>query len=136
MCAMQAGPEIVLLFIILSISTEALTELIVSSKLLEPIRHYIKKMTYPQSAPPADDTLQNIKVTFDYLINCGYCVSVWVAAITSLYVSQSIYDWIIITLLIHRISNWLHVIYELVKRGRVHTVDMTMHRDQLNDVIQ
>ncbi len=132
MCGMQTGPEIILLLLILSIAVEALTEIIVESKLFEPIRINIKRMAYKTDEPPLDTYFQSLLIQIDYLFSCGYCVSVWVSAIISIYASYSIADWLIITLFNHRISNVVHVVYELISRGRIQTLDVTIKKEQQN----
>lgn len=132
---------IVLILIIIAIATEAISEIITSSYLTDSLRRRWKEFTYPEDQPPKDNTIQYIKVFIDTLISCGYCVSVWVSAILSLSViftsdrlnliNIPFLDWVICTFVTHRVSNWVHVIYELVRRGRVQTHDIAV---RMNDV--
>ena len=66
-----------LLFLV--IATERITELLVESKIFEPLRMMVKRWTYDLDTPPSDSYYQQLKVMLSYLITCGYCVSVWVA---------------------------------------------------------
>ena len=67
---------------ILVIVTERATEIIVDSKLFEPIREGIKNRVYTDPPKP-DSILQRAKIMLDYLVNCGYCVSGWVGGLVS-----------------------------------------------------
>ena len=37
--------------------------------------------------------------------------------------------WVLYTFVIHREANWLHVLYELVRRGRVRSIDHSISID-------
>ena len=113
---------------LLSIAVEAATEILTSSELTNPLRKKWKKWTYPLDAPPEDTYIQHFKVWFDKLISCGYCTSVWVAGFFGIFTPKLdlghwIINWLIITFVLHRLATWIHVIYELVKKGRVKTYD-------------
>jgi hypothetical protein len=121
------------LLIALSIAVEAVTEIITSSKLFDGPRTAWKRWTYPIDGPPSRNTLQHIKVFIDDLWSCGYCTSVWIAALAAFFaptlVAQPIANWVINTFVLHRLSNALHATYELVRRGRVRTYDLMVRGD-------
>lgn len=89
----------VLLIFILAFTTEATVELLVKSQIFERPRQFLSRWSW-----------------FKSLINCGYCISVWVAlgfvtAVPSAVLPLS--DWpfvnVIATLLVvHRLSNIMH----------------------------
>ena len=117
-------------WIILIIATERAVELIIESKIFEPLRVVIKRWAYPD-IPPEDNWVQHFRVMLDYLLNCGYCLSVWVGAIFAM-VTPSVFEsgivnWAVSTLVLHGGSNFYHVIYELVRRGRVKTFDINLN---------
>jgi hypothetical protein len=127
---------------ILAIVTERVTEIIVDSKLFDPIRQGIKKRVYTDPPQP-DSFLQRAKIMLDYLINCGYCVSVWIGGLISaimigygrpeFIVRFFLFDflnWIMYAVLLHGMANLYHVLYELMKRGRVHTYDIMLKDSQ------
>lgn len=122
--------SVIFTWLILIVATERATELIVSSKIFEPLRSIIKRWAYNSDEPPSDTILQEFKVMFDYLVNCGYCVSVWMGALFGLFATRhfdSIFvSWFTSALFLHGMANLYHVIYELVKRGRVKTYDIIL----------
>ncbi len=90
--------------------TEALTELIVKSEILSPFRKFFF------------DRRENNKLSnrIHELLDCGYCTSVWIGWFfgillfrESLLISEYI-DWFFVGLLLHRLSNFLHNIYDRV----------------------
>ncbi len=117
-------------WIMLIIATERAVELVIDSKIFEPIRVVIKRWAYPDT-PPNDNLMQHFRVMLDYLLNCGYCLSVWVGAIFALIApsvfESSVINWAVSTLVLHGASNYYHVIYELVRRGRVKTHDINLN---------
>jgi len=112
------------------IATEAISEIITSSKLTDPLRKRWKSWTYQADGPPPETCLQAFKVWFDTLISCGYCTSVWVAGSFALFMPEviigDVINWFAWTFAIHRASNWLHVTYELVRKGRIASHDVTL----------
>src|SRR5574343_1596759 len=86
--------------------TEALTELLVKSELLQPLRNFV----YFKS---------NIGIYnfIGKILSCGYCCSVWVASfltfIFTIFGFIELFgfwplDFIVITIFLHRASNYLH----------------------------
>ena len=124
-----------LLFLV--IATERITELLVESKIFEPLRMLVKRWAYDLDAPPSDSVYQHFKVMLSYLTTCGYCVSVWVAFATALLAPSlfdySIVNWFIMSMVIHGLANLYHVLYELMRRGRVRSIDITYRRSSEAD---
>ena len=116
----------ILLLLLLVIACEAVTEIITASEITNPIRSWWKKYTYKLDIPPDDTFIQKVKIFLDKLISCGYCTSVWVAMPLAFFspFTLSVIWWMIMVFVIHRLSNWLHVVYELVRKGRVNTHDL------------
>ena len=64
--------------VICVVATEAVTEIIVDSKLFMPFHARIRRIAYPPDAPPPNTRLRRIAAWVDALTSCGYCLSVWV----------------------------------------------------------
>lgn len=110
---------IIIIIIAIIIATEAITEIIVSSVLLEPLRDRLKKFKkWPWS-------------WLAYLIHCGYCSSVWVSFILVLPLPRIdilpiFFDVCIKAMVVHRMSNLVH---ELFKRWfDRHPISIVLHR--------
>ena len=113
---------------LLSVVVEAVTEILTSSEISDPLRMKWKEWAYSLDIPPSDTHTQKFKVWLDKLISCGCCTSVWVAGFWGIWapkldLGNVVINWLIITFALHRFSTWLHVVYELVKKGRVETYD-------------
>lgn len=131
MYQLQVYPEMiesVIIILLLVIASEAVAEIITSSELTDPWRGAWKKWTYNEDNPPKDTYFQHFKVFVDKLVSCGYCTSVWTSGFFAIWAPAvfdiSIINWLVATFVIHRLSNWLHVLYELIRKGRVKTHDM------------
>ena len=134
---------VIVQYILLGLASEALAELIVDSKFSAKFfRDPWKKWTYPIDKPPPDTYFQRFKVFVDELWSCGYCTSVWTSGFLALFVSLDgpralvnnvLVCWLISTLIIHRISNWTHAIFEIVRRGRVRTHDLLVRVSEQED---
>lgn len=113
---------------ILVLAVEAVTEIFTSSELTEPFRQAWKQHTYPLDRPPPTGIWQYVKVWFDKLISCGYCTSVWTAAFFAIWAptlfEHTFVNWLCFVFVLHRLANWVHVTFELVKKGRVKTHDL------------
>lgn len=89
----------ILKFFFAVLLTEILTELVIKSEIFRPVRNFIK------SGGP----------WLKKLSSCGYCFSVW-AAVGVVFLFDLTYnltrwqwvDFIVISLIIHRLSNYLH----------------------------
>lgn len=131
----QLSTEIVKIFIAI-IAVEAITEIIVDSKIFLPLRNYIAKKAMPD-IPTGRNTIFNF---LHDLISCGYCTSVWVSSfvMTLLVISGTkifypVINEIILVFFIHRMSNLFHVLYQLTLRGRVNTLDIELKiKDESN----
>lgn len=90
-------------FLMVIVLTELLTELVVKSQIFLPFRKGISKLGG----------------WFEKLIQCGYCLSVWVAA-GVVFLTQTSYpltgiSWLdlgLMALVVHRLSNVLHNIID------------------------
>jgi len=131
----------VLKIIGLAIATEAFTEIATSSDLIAPWKKKWKLWTYPPNVEPSKDIVfsDKLKRFIDALWSCGYCFSVWVAgafAFLGMYPSDisiwwCIPWWVVNWMMIHRLSNWVHILFELIKRGRVRTYDLILRIDEV-----
>lgn len=120
-------------WVMLVIATERVTEIIVASKLFDPLRKIVKRWAYPLDNPPEESMLQEFKIMIDYLMSCGYCVSVWVGFLFAIcldrYFDNVVINWAIGGLVLHGLANFYHVLYEICRRGRVYTYDISAHVD-------
>lgn len=118
--------ELIIIYLLSAVAVEAISEIITSSDITFGFRAWIKRLAYPED-PTKSSKFRKIIAWFDKLISCGYCTSVWIAAGISLAVPKPVdgaLGWVICIFVLHRISNLLHVIYELIKKGRVKTYDI------------
>lgn len=120
----------IVLIILLAIATEAVSEIITSASITEPLRDWWKRWTYKSDEPPVESYFQQFKIFIDKLVSCGYCTSVWVAAFFAiwapLFIDYIVSNWLVCAFAIHRIANLVHVIYELIRKGRVKTHDLLL----------
>src|SRR4051794_26861490 len=72
-------------WIVCTLATEAITEIIVDSKLFKPLHSRVAYIAYPPNAPPPDTRKRRFFAWFGSMIGCGYCLSVWVAAWLAVY---------------------------------------------------
>lgn len=89
--------------LLLVMATEAITEILVSGDIFSTFREYVWK----------------INKFFGKLINCGYCLSVWVSASLTIpiYYGLELIYLIPLVFAIHRISNiWHELIVKWLKR--------------------
>jgi len=90
------------------ILTEALTELAVKSELFEPLRKLLFE---------SESRLLNF---IHQILDCGYCFSVWAAALSSILIfilDNKIIDFFILCVIVHRLSNLFHFILDRVRGG-------------------
>jgi len=91
--------ELIIRFIAAIIATEAITELVVKSEFFEPVRKWLFESE--------SKTLNFIH----RILDCGYCFSVWAGLLNILLLfifSCSITDFLIMTVVVHRLSNVFH----------------------------
>lgn len=121
--------NIIFTTLLLVVVVEAITEIITSSTLVAPLQAKWRTWTYPIDRPPSG-RLQGVMAFIDQLWNCGYCTSVWVSAIIAPFApslfNNTIINWAVMVFILHRLSNWLHVVYELVRRGRVKSYEIQL----------
>ena len=86
-------------WILAIIAVEALTEIFIESELFRWFRRWMMKRSD----------------LFYELATCGWCVSVWAAIIVFALLWYGLW-WILAVLAIHRVSNFLHDIFGLLKR--------------------
>jgi len=90
--------------IISIIFTEAITELCVKSELFSPVREWFFNNK--------DNKLYNF---IHSLLTCGYCFSVWAAALSVLLViftNNVVINTFILVIVVHRLSNVFHFIVD------------------------
>lgn len=98
-------------FIFAIILTEALTELIVKSEILSPIREFFFNRKSNKLFNKIHD-----------LLDCGYCTSVWIGWIFAILLVNDIslinkyIDWFFMGLILHRLSNFLHNVYDRIHK--------------------
>lgn len=108
--------------ILVAFVVERTVEILVDSKLFAPLRSYIAKKAIPDLAV---ESQQSYFWWFCHsLSSCGYCMSVWVAGFYAVFfrigiVEFSLMNWMINALLLHGLSNIIHVIYMIIYKGRV-----------------
>jgi len=94
-------------FIIAVIVTEAVTEIITKSGFFKPLREWFFSKKDWKVFKWAHD-----------LFDCGYCMSLWIAWLVSLFIFRNVniiyshVDWILIGIVIHRSSNIFHLIMD------------------------
>lgn len=133
-------PMIILVIVCTMVAAERLSELISSSIIFETLlfKQQLKNYLFnPDGPPPKGTAFRRILVLLDKLLSCGYCISVWVGLMFSTYYlyagtleplvkyigGSEFFAWLLIGLAIHGVSNGYHVLYEVMRRGRVRTHD-------------
>lgn len=92
--------EVAVILLMAIIATEAITELVVSSQIFFPIRDWLGGTKF-----------------IGYMINCGYCFSVWVSLFIA-FAASYIYNinilfFALLWMFIHRMSNIFHNIVKI-----------------------
>jgi len=88
-------------YIILAVvATEAITEILLHSNLFRRPRKFLARAWF-----------------FREIFSCGWCLSVWVATVVCITIYTGLW-YILLPLLIHRLSNLFHVAYEIVRKIR------------------
>ena len=57
------------------------------------------------------------------ILDCGYCTSVWVALVFAVFFITDTFNWLIIILVLHRMSNLLHFFIDWVDEKRTRVLD-------------
>lgn len=135
--------------VIVGLIVERLTEIIVDSKIAEPLRKAISKWASvdPRFIDPEKPLPKSVvfKEYMSYFVKCGYCMSVWVAAAFStlfpvlIYQSESAYfamlvNFICSTLLYHGLANWIHVLFKRTQVGKVDVKDLKVTLEDTRNV--
>ncbi len=131
---------------LLVVFVEAVTEILVAAKITDGFRNFIFSKAHPNFDKEDAELTTGpwLWRFFNDLLSCGYCTSVWVsfgAAILSprWFLVQTPFigwmvNWLVMVFVLHRISNWLHVAFSIIKKGRVKTYDIEIvHKHQVND---
>ncbi len=128
------------LFVILvfGIIVERITEILVDSTITETlIRGPLKNYLFNADRPPTAGCLYSLARFCDQLLSCGYCTSVWVglgiASIAPINFNIApVLNWLMVGILLHGIANLYHVLYQLIRRGRVDTRDYNITVSEAN----
>ena len=119
------------------IAAEGLVELVTSSEIANILfKNRLKTRLHNLRLHCAKHNVRsyekNILSFLDKITSCGYCCSVWVALLLALDREIWLFNYYALNvLLLHRSSNYIHVCVELLRRGRVHTYDIS-HRIEDN----
>ena len=92
------------------VATEALVQLWFYAAPLQWLRGFLVSST-----PFLFSAKQNT-----HLLNCQYCVSVWIGFLVSIiYFTTDFYIYIVMPLTVHRLSNFLHLVFSLIKDKQI-----------------
>lgn len=116
---------------------EGLVELITSSQIADILfknrlrtrLHYLRL----ECAKNNTSSLTKDILSFcDKVTSCGYCCSVWVSFFLALDREWWLFNYYLLNVFVlHRLSNYIHVCIELVRRGRVHTHDISLKLEHI-----
>lgn len=117
--------------LVLVVATEAVTEILVAAKITDGIRAFIFLKAFPPVQENAEPVVGKWQWRFMHdLFSCGYCLSVWVAALFACLAPQwfslVIINWVVMVFVIHRASTLFHVLFSLIKKGRIRTYDIEL----------
>ena len=101
--------ELIIKFIAAIVATEAITELVVKSEFFEPLRKWL-----------FESELKTLNF-IHRIVDCGYCFSVWAALFNILILfilDYRIMDFVILTVVVHRLSNMLHFIIDRLNANK------------------
>lgn len=120
----------ILILILLALAVEACTEIIVNAKITDGIRAYIFVKATNLDSKQSDYSFWPF---VNNLVTCGYCASVWVSVLFAFFAPRLWDLWFIVNLFImvlvlHRLSNVIHMIIMLLYKGRVLTMDVEIGR--------
>lgn len=127
----------ILAWIMTIIAIEAITEILVTSALLDIIG--LRTWATNKAMPPDGDFSKArwYHAALYKLMTCGYCTSVWMSFAAAWLLPGewfAIYpldNVVIKAFALHRLSNLAHVLFELMKRGRVRTYDVTLNNNEV-----
>ena len=117
---------------LISLAVERITEIIVASVLLSPIRDYFRSKNIMASSG------YSVWWFIDSVFQCGYCMSVWVSASLAWVSPYEFTDNLPINIfisvfVIHGLANLYHVAYEFARRGRVLHHDININYKKSTD---
>lgn len=123
--------EFIIKMLLLALAIERITEILVASKLLLPVRDYFRQKQL-------ESTGYSGWWFLDGVFQCGYCMSVWVslglAWIWPVYfLNYYIINYLISIFVYHGLSNITHVVYELLRRGRVRYYDLSLNYKRISE---
>ena len=102
--------HILIMFLLATILTEAITEIVTKSEIFEPLRANIFKLGQSNK----------FFTWLHSLLDCGYCFSVWSGALVAILFFRDIHllhwsiDWFFVALVLHRLANLFHNIMDKV----------------------
>lgn len=122
---------IIFQLICIAFAVERTVEIIVDSKIFAPLRNFIAHRAIPEDGASANPIW---KFLYD-LTSCGYCLSVHVAIFYTIffrirYVQSDIVNFLVNVMVLHGLSNLLHVVYMIIYRGQVKYVHVTMKDEE------
>ncbi len=135
-------------FALLVVFTEAVTEVLVAAKITDGLRAFIFRMANPDfdkdlSAGVEPSPGHVLWRFVNDVFTCGYCMSVWVAMGSAVFAPWWLAtghwigwlaNWLLMVFVLHRVSNYLHDGFSLIKKGRVKTYDIELvHKYRVND---
>jgi hypothetical protein len=111
------GNEFIFILLILPVVVEATTQLIGDSDIFGGIREWVKAKSK----------------FFNDLFSCKYCLSVWISLFITMtyfgvkfFVWQSLPYYFIVMLFIHRLSNFYHLIFDIVNEYKLYRWSIIM----------
>jgi len=133
--------------VLIGFAVERMTEIIVESKIFEPIRSAIAKWATidPTKIDPEKPLARGLvfRTYVSYFIKCGYCMSVWVGAAASIFYPFHLFtvdttygfetasklitfivNFVTSVLLYHGAANWIHVLFKRLQVGVVDVKDI------------
>lgn len=117
-----------ILFLITAIAVEGLTELITSSDISDLVfKNRLRHSLHELQVNDVRNIKRHVLSFFNKVTSCGYCCSVWVSMLAAMTYSGRLFDlYVINVIVLHRLSNYIHSGFELLRRGRVNTHDINL----------
>lgn len=114
-------------FLIIAIIVEGVVELITSSEISDVLFKDKLKIYVYQHINDKNVLIKFLKF-LNKITSCGYCCSVWVSMIAALLPEGSyLYYYPANVFALHRLSNYVHSAFELMRRGRVQFHDVRLN---------
>ena len=117
---------------LLSVAAERITEILVASKLVQPLRDILRDKNINSMAN------YGLWWFLDSVFQCGYCMSVWVSIsiswLSPALISDNFYlNYIIMIFVVHGFANFYHVIFEYARRGRAKYFEINLGYKRVNE---